>query len=182
MVLLLFYTCNGNGILETQKIRVVLPSRCWQLRVWPGRAGSLQDQWGAEMPITTLLRNGHATLWVPAPSSTASHLHISVSPELVRNAEPQTQPRTMILGDSAGDLSLPPPLAKRGPPTPDPLLAALQIHTPWADVCSEQGTFGMRAPWQRVRPLAPRVLGMGGEASRWLRIWLVLKDVPGPTQ
>lgn len=54
----------------------------------------------------------------------------------------------MILGDSAGDLSLPPPLAKRGPPTLNPLLAALQIHTPWADVCSEQGTLGMRAPWQ----------------------------------
>lgn len=88
----------------------------------------------------------------------------------------------MIPGDSASDLSLPPPLAKRGPPTLDPLLAALQIRTPWADVCSEQGILGMRAPWQRVRPLAPRVLGMGQEATRWLRIWLVLKDVPGPTQ
>ena len=88
----------------------------------------------------------------------------------------------MIPGDSACDLSLPPPLAKRGPPPLDPLLAALQIHTPWADVCSEQGTLGMRAPWQRVRPLDPGVLGMGQEASRWLRIWLVLKDVPRPTQ
>lgn len=69
MVWYYFYICNGNGILETQKVHVGSPSRCWKLRAWLGGAGSLQDQWEAEMCflLTTPLTNGHAMLYVLAP-------------------------------------------------------------------------------------------------------------------
>lgn len=91
----LFNPCNGNGILETQKIHVALLSRCWQPRAWLGRAGSLQDQREAEvhLSITALLRNDHAVLKVLATSCVAGRSRTGVAPELVRNAECQAQPR-----------------------------------------------------------------------------------------
>lgn len=152
MVLLLFYTCNANGILETQKIRVSLALRCWQLRVWSGRAGSLQDQWGCWDA------NHHSSQEWPCRFRS---LLLQVQPAISTSESPQsllemqnlqTQPELWSLVIQPV-ISLPAPWPER-PPTLDPLLAALQIHTPrcvqWARDPLAWGTLA------RVRPLAPR--------------------------